>query len=110
MIFETLGTSAVHEFAQHLFSIMDSLRIMNELDSLCARRLLKANSLIQCCVHAASLPCCAVALRSRFQNGVVGARQGRGMVCVNETRPHCVNQMGKTQSKPLAKRHGRGTA
>jgi hypothetical protein len=29
---------------------------------------------------------------------------------VNQTRPHCVNQMGKTHSKPLAARHGRGTA
>jgi hypothetical protein len=29
---------------------------------------------------------------------------------VNQTRPHCVNQMGKTQSKPLAERYGRGTA
>jgi hypothetical protein len=28
------------------------------------------------------------------------------MVCVNQTRPHCVNQMGKTQSKALAERHG----
>jgi hypothetical protein len=27
------------------------------------------------------------------------------MVCVNQTWPHCVNQMGKTQSKPLAERH-----
>jgi hypothetical protein len=26
------------------------------------------------------------------------------------TRPHCVNQMGKTHSKLLAARHGRGTA
>jgi len=24
---------------------------------------------------------------------------------VNQTRPHCVNQMGKTHSKPLAARH-----
>jgi hypothetical protein len=31
------------------------------------------------------------------------------MDCVNQTRPHCVNQMGKTQSKPLAERHGRET-
>jgi hypothetical protein len=38
------------------------------------------------------------------------AWQGNGMVCVNQTRPHCVNQMGKTQSKPLAERLGRGTA
>jgi len=29
---------------------------------------------------------------------------------VNQTRPHCVNQMEKTHSKPLAARHGRGTA
>jgi len=54
--------------------------------------------------HVAPLPYCAVALRSRFQNGMVGARQGRDMVCVNQTRPHCVNQIGKTRSKPLATR------
>jgi hypothetical protein len=29
---------------------------------------------------------------------------------MNQTRPHCVNQMGKTHSKSLAARHGRGTA
>jgi hypothetical protein len=28
------------------------------------------------------------------------------MAYVNQTRPHCVNQMGMTQSKPLAERHG----
>ena len=38
------------------------------------------------------------------------ARHGHGMASVNQTRPHCVNQMGKTHSKPLAARHGRGTA
>ena len=31
------------------------------------------------------------------------------MASVNQTRPHCVNQMGRTHSKPLAARHGRGT-
>jgi hypothetical protein len=63
------------------------------------------------------MPCCAMALRIRFQNGMVVAlqgavlaRHGRGMACVNQTRSHCVNQMGKTQSKPLAARHGRRTA
>jgi hypothetical protein len=35
---------------------------------------------------------------------------GHGMASVNQTRPHCVNRMGKTHSKPLAARHGRGTA
>jgi hypothetical protein len=60
--------------------------------------------------HAMPMPRCAVALRSRFQNGTVVASHGRSMGCVNPTRPHCVNQMGKTQSKPLAARHGRGTA
>jgi hypothetical protein len=32
------------------------------------------------------------------------------MACVNQTRPHCVNQMGRTQSTALAERHGNGTA
>jgi len=50
-------------------------------------------------------PCCAVVLRRR-----VWARHGHGMASVNQTRPHCVNQIGKTHSKPLAARHGRGTA
>jgi len=41
---------------------------------------------------------------------MVGAWYGLGMASVNQTRAHCVNQMGKTHSKPLAARHGRGTA
>ena len=32
------------------------------------------------------------------------------MASVNQTQPHCVNQMGKTHSKPLAARQSRGTA
>jgi len=43
---------------------------------------------------------------------MVGAwhEHGRGMASVNQTRAHCVNQMGKTHSKPLAARHGMGAA
>ena len=41
---------------------------------------------------------------------MVRAWHGRGMASVNQTRPHCVTEVGKTQSKPLAARHGRGTA
>jgi hypothetical protein len=41
---------------------------------------------------------------------MVRAWHGRGMASVNQTRPHCVNQMGKTHSKPLAARRGMGTA
>jgi len=41
---------------------------------------------------------------------MVRAWHGRGMASVNQTRPHCVNQMGKMHSKPLAARHGRGAA
>jgi hypothetical protein len=51
-----------------------------------------------------------MALRGRFQKGIFVAWQGNGMACVNQTRPRCVNQMGKTQSKALVERHGRGTA
>jgi hypothetical protein len=40
---------------------------------------------------------------------MVRAWHGRGMASVNQTRPHCVNQMGKIHSKPLAAWHGRGT-
>ena len=35
---------------------------------------------------------------------------GRVMVGVNQTRPHCVNRMGKTHSKNFAAQHGRGMA
>jgi hypothetical protein len=65
--------------------------------------------LIHTC-HAMPMPRCAVALRSCHQNGMVMAWHGHGMACVNQTRLHCVNKMGKTQSKPLTARHGRGTA
>ena len=43
---------------------------------------------------------------------MVGAWRGHGhgMASVNQTRQHCVNQMGETDSKPLTARHGRGTA
>ena len=43
-------------------------------------------------------PCCGLE-----KNGMVGA--WHGMASVNQTRLHCVNQMGKTNSKPLAARH-----
>jgi hypothetical protein len=64
--------------------------------------------------HAVSMPSScrdpAMAFRVRFQKDIFVAWQGNGMVCVNQTRSHCVNQMGKTRSKALAERHGRGTA
>jgi hypothetical protein len=72
-----------------------------------------ANSHTICPSHAVPLPSpCrdpATALRGRVQKAIFVAWQGNGMVCVNQTRPHCVNQTGKTQSKPLAERHGMGT-
>ena len=52
----------------------------------------------------------AVLCRVLEKNGVVGAWHGHGMASVNQTRQHCVNQMGKTHSKPLAARDGRGRA
>jgi len=41
---------------------------------------------------------------------MVKAWLGRDMASVNQTRPHCVNHMGKTHSKPLAVWNGKGTA
>ena len=52
----------------------------------------------------------AVLCRGLEKNGMVRVQHGRGLASVNQTRPHCVNQMGKPHSKPLAARHGRGTA
>ena len=52
----------------------------------------------------------AVLCRGLDKNGMVGAWHGHGMTSVNQTRKHCINQMGKTHSEPLAARHGRGTA
>ena len=51
-------------------------------------------------VSDSHVPCSdqAVALRRT-------AWSERGMTSVNQTRSHCVNQMGKTHSKPLAARH-----
>jgi hypothetical protein len=39
---------------------------------------------------------------------MVVAWHRRVMAYVNQTWPHCLKQMGKTQSKPLAARHGMG--
>jgi len=52
-------------------------------------------------------PCCAVALRR-----MAWSEHGMGVAwpSVNQTQPHCVNHTGKTNSKPLAARHGRGMA
>jgi hypothetical protein len=61
-----------------------------------------ANSYILCRSHAVPLPRTCRSLESSLL-------ERHGMYESN-TRPHCLNQMGKTQSKPLAEWHGRGTA
>ena len=48
-------------------------------------------------------PCCGLE-----KNGMVVTCHGSGMASVNQTRPHCVNQMRKTLSKPLEAWHCRG--
>jgi hypothetical protein len=56
----------------------------------------------RCHAHAALCRGLEKSLSERHGRGMAG----RGMACVNQTRLHCVNQMGKTNSKPLAARHG----
>ena len=104
------------------------------LSKLCQRRVirrvwgrLKAISHISCRAHAVPLPCHAHAplWPCRSSQGHATARpsldghavlwpweerHGRSMASVNQTRLHCVNHKGKTHSKPLAARHGRGMA
>jgi hypothetical protein len=69
-----------------------------------------ANSHIPCRSHAALCRGLEKSLLKRHSRGMAWERHWRGMACVNQTRPHCVNQMGKTQFKPLAERHGKGMA
>jgi hypothetical protein len=52
----------------------------------------------------------AVLCHSLEKNGMVRAWRGHGMASVYQTRAHCVNQMEKTHSKPLAAQHDRGMA
>ena len=91
----------------------------------------KADSHVACRAHAVPLPCrAAKGLKCVFpigfgrcgpvwftlpcrdnamlwpcrgleKNGMVRTWHGNGMASVNQTRPHCVNQMGKTRYKPL---------
>ena len=83
---------------------------------------LKADSHLPCHAHAMFRPCRSsqghsTARPSRDgllccgleKNGMVGAWHGHGMASVNQTRLQCINQMGKTHSKPLAVQHGRST-
>jgi hypothetical protein len=69
-----------------------------------------ANSHMPYHAHAALCRGLEKSLSERHGRGMARARHGRGMTCVNQTRPRCVNLMGKTQSKPLAARHGRAWA
>ena len=62
-----------------------------------------SDSHLPCHAHAMLRPC-----RGLEKKSMVGAWHGHGMASVNYTQPHCVNQMGKTHSKPLAARHGHG--
>ena len=50
--------------------------------------------------------CCAVPSEEQHGQSMAWVRHGHGLVRVNQTRQHCINQMEKTQSKPLVARHG----
>jgi hypothetical protein len=68
--------------------------------------------------HAMPIPCRSHAvlcrgleksLSERHGHSIARARHGHGMTFVNQTRPRCVNHMGKAQPKPLNAGHDRGT-
>jgi len=74
------------------------------------RRVVAGRSRTRAVAHRPSLEGRAVPSPRERQHGqsMAWVRHGHGMASVNQTRPHCVNQMGKTHSKPSAARHGRG--
>ena len=80
-----------------------------------------SDSHLRCHAHAMHRPCrssqghstaqhgrlsTAVLCFGLEKNGMVAAWHGHGMASVDQTRPHCANQMGKTHSKPLAAWYG----
>jgi hypothetical protein len=73
-------------------------------------KILKSGSHIPCCSHAVPLPCRSFPFdlhsAAVFDSHIPWHDMCDSALCVNQTRPHCVNQMGK----PLAERHGKGTA
>ena len=58
--------------------------------------------------HAPTMLCHGLekSLSVEYGRSMAGAQHGHVMACVNQTQLHCVNQMGKTQSKPLVTQHG----
>jgi hypothetical protein len=55
-----------------------------------------------CHAHAALCRDIAKLLSERYGHGAARAWYGRGMACVNQTRPHCVNQMGKIDNTVIS--------
>jgi hypothetical protein len=63
-----------------------------------------------CHAHAALCRGLDKSLSERHGRGKAQVRLGPGMARVNQARPHCVNKIGNTRSKPLSAGHGRGMA
>jgi hypothetical protein len=63
-----------------------------------------------CCLWTADanshIPCRSHAALCHGPERSLSERHGHGMACVNQTRLHCVKQMGKTQSKPIVEWRG----
>jgi hypothetical protein len=62
--------------------------------------------------HAPAMLCHGLekSLAVQYGQSMAGAQHGHVMACVNQTQPHCVNEIGKTQTKPLATQHGQVVA
>ena len=81
------------------------IHICNAMPMPCSVHAVLLKATAQHSLLSTSVLCCGLE-----KNGIVGEWHGDGIASVNQTWPHCVTQMGKTHSKPLAARHGRGTA
>jgi hypothetical protein len=68
------------------------------------------NSHVPCGAPAVLCRGLEMSFSERHGRSTSGARHGHGVLCVTQTRPHYVKQMGKAQSEPLATRHGWGSA
>jgi len=68
------------------------------------------NSHLPCRAHVVLCRVLEKSLTERLVRSTAWARKVYGIASVNQTWPHCDNQMGKAKSKPLAARLCRDTA
>ena len=97
-----LGKAVLHQYDPFWLTTFLNVRVVAGRSPTGRLSTAHVNSNRPCRAHAVL----GRGLEKSLSERMFGARQWHGMVYVNKTRLHCVNQMGKIQFKTLATRHG----